>query len=89
MNFLYGGCGVLLVGVVELTGGGLIWVWEVFVSDLDEANQWDLYAYWTCGNICGSLAWRNGEWVRVFFGCGVEFGGVRGIRHVYGVEGRW
>ena len=29
-NFLYGGWYVLLVGVVELTGG-FVWVWEVVV----------------------------------------------------------
>ena len=39
------GCDVFLVGVVELTGGGLIGVWEVVVPDADECGRgWVLYA---------------------------------------------
>ena len=38
-NSLYGGCDVFLVRVIELTGGGLIWMWEVAVSDADEGGR--------------------------------------------------
>ena len=37
-NFWYGGRYIFLVRVVELTGGGLVRVWEVAVLDADEAG---------------------------------------------------
>ena len=45
VELLVRGCDVFLVGVVELTGGGLVGVREVFVSDADESDRWDLYEY--------------------------------------------
>ena len=71
-NFLYRGWYVFLVGVVEFTGG-LVWMWEVFVSDLVERGLDDRCAYWINGSIWGSRAWRNGEWIRIFFGSEGEF----------------
>ena len=44
-NCLYRGCDVFLVRVIELTGGGLVGVREVFVSDADESDRRDLYEY--------------------------------------------
>ena len=38
-NFWYGGRYVFLVRVVELTGSGLIRVWEVTVSDADKGGR--------------------------------------------------
>ena len=37
-NCWYRGCDVFLVGVVELTGGGLVRVWEVAVPDADKSG---------------------------------------------------
>ena len=37
-NCRYRGRYVFLVGVVELTGGGLVGVWEVAILDADEGN---------------------------------------------------
>ena len=64
-------------------------MWEIFVSDAVEGSGRDRRAYWTCGSICGNLVWRNGEWSRIFCDWGGVFGGVGGIRHVCGDEGRW
>ena len=72
-NFWYGGRYVFLVRVVEFTGG-LVWMWEVVLVDSVEGGPDERLAYWIRGNICGSRAWRNGEWIRIFFGCEGEFG---------------
>ena len=74
---------VFLVRVVELARGRLVWVREVFVSDpVEHSRDRDRRACWTSGNIWGSRAWRNGEWIRIFDGGGVV-GGVSGIRHMF------
>ena len=57
-NCLYGGCNVFLVRVIELTGGGLVGVWEVCVPDADEADRWDLYD--TEGVVTSEVASRGG-----------------------------
>ena len=78
-----------MVGVVELTGSGLVWVREVFVPDsVERSRGGDRRAYWTSGGIWGSCAWRNGEWIRIFNGGGVV-GGVSGIRHIGSGRSRW
>ena len=73
-----------MIRVVELARGRFVWVREVFVSDPVECSRGgDRRAYWTSGNIWGSRAWRNGEWICILFDdCGVV-GGVRDIRHVF------
>ena len=38
LNCGCGGCKVLLVGIIELTGGGLVGMGEVAVSDADEGR---------------------------------------------------
>ena len=43
-NCWYGGCNIFLIGVIELTGGGLVGVWEVAIPDADEGSGcWVLY----------------------------------------------
>ena len=84
-----------MVGVVELVGSGLVWMRELDTSDIggsifaDSEESCDMLldsgvllrrAYWTFGSICGSRAWRNGEWSSIFFDADGGFG-VRGIRH--------
>ena len=81
---------VFLVRVVELARSGLVWVREVFISDLVERSRGgDRHVYWTSGNIWGSRAWRYGEWIRIFPDNGGVVGGVRGIRHEVRGRGRW
>ena len=72
-----------MVRVIEFTGSGFVWMWEVFVSDsVERSRGGDRRAYWTCGSIWGSRAWRNGEWIRIFFDGGGVVGGVSGIGHM-------
>ena len=87
-NFLYGGRYVFLVGVVRLAGW-FIWVREVFVSESVEGWPDERLAYWIRGDICGSRAWRNGEWIRIFFGSEGELCECGGIGHVFRNEGLW
>ena len=88
----WGYCGwwhVFLVRVIEFAGSGLVWVWEVFVSDSVECSRGgDRHAYWTSGSIWGNRAWRNGEWIRIFDGGGVV-GGVSDIRHMFRERSVW
>ena len=87
-NFWYGGWYVFLIGVIEFTGG-LIWVWEVVVCDSVKGRLDERLAYWICGNIWGSRAWRNGEWIHIFFGCEGEFCEGRDIGHMGRDESGW
>ena len=84
-----------MVGFIEFFGSGFIWMRESDACDVggsvfaDPEEPGDLLlnsgvllrcAYWTFGSICGSRAWRNGEWSRVFFDSDDGFG-VQGIGH--------
>ena len=86
---------VFLVGVVKLVGSGLVWVRKPdagnvggpIFADSEEPCEALLdsgvllrRAYWTFGSICGSRAWRYGEWSSIFFDDDGGFG-VRGIGH--------
>ena len=86
---------VLFVGVVELFGSGFVWMGEADTSNIggpvfaDSEEPSDalldsgvllLRAYWTFGSICGSWAWRNGEWSRILFDSDNGFC-VRGVGH--------
>ena len=86
---------VFLIRVVKLSRSGFIWMGEADTSDIGGPIFADLEepsdvlldssvllwrAYWTFGSICGSWAWRNGEWSRIFFDSDDGFS-VRGIGH--------
>ena len=84
-----------MVGVIELVGSGFVWMRELDAGDVGGSVFTDLEepcealldsgvllrrAYWTFGSICGSRAWRYGEWSSILFSADGGFG-VRGIRH--------
>ena len=59
---------VFLVGVIELTGSRLIWVWEVFIPNMVERSRGrDQCAYWTCGNMLRHGRDVHPTWVKSLY----------------------